>query len=399
MARKTVVIYFPRLGVPLYTHEKLTLSAVAKAIARINDDEFAGCCDKARHHDHNDIFFVPSDALILNEASELGIHSPAGLFGAIVPYPFVKTKAITHRLVNGRADRPEGWSSGFAQRVRRAALPGFTAFSAHDARLAAAAGLQAHGAIRLKDPLGDGGHGQTVITSPNALNEMLENYPEEKLATHGLVLEMNLRRAVTLSVGQITVGDLVIAYHGTQRTVTNNHGRSVYGGSRLVCVRGGWEALEDLPISPETRLAIAQARSYDQAAAEYPGFLATRRNYDVGQGIDEEGRWRSGVFEASWRSGGASTAELAALSEFAQDPVVQVVEASAVKEFGRDRKIPPGSVVHFQGDDPEDGPLLRYTVVTRRGTQPSLHFANGKRCARVGNLGVMPTSKKQSCGR
>ncbi len=106
MARKTVVIYFPRLGVPLYTHEKITLSAVAKAIARINDDEFAGCYDKARHHDHNDIFFVPSDALILNEASELGIHSPAGLFGAIVPYPFVKTKAITHRLVNGRADRP-----------------------------------------------------------------------------------------------------------------------------------------------------------------------------------------------------------------------------------------------------------------------------------------------------
>ncbi len=287
MARKTVVIYFPRLGVPLYTHEKITLSAVAKAIARINDDEFAGCYDKARHHDHNDIFFVPSDALILNEASELGIHSPAGLFGAIVPYPFVKTKAITHRLVNGRADRPEGWSSGFVQRVRRAVLPGFTAFSAHDARLAAAAGLQAHGAIRVKDPLGNGGHGQTVMTSPNALNEMLENCPEEKLATHGLVLEMTFPRAVTLSVGQITVGDLVIAYHGTQRTVTNNHGRSVYGGSRLVCVRGGWEALEDLPISPETRLAIAQARSYDQAAAEYPGFLATRRNYDVGQGIDE----------------------------------------------------------------------------------------------------------------
>jgi len=392
MARKTVVIHFPRLGVPLYTHENITLSEVAKEIARINDDEFAGCYDKARHG-YKDIFFVPSDALILNEASELGIHGSAGLFGAVVPYPFVKTKAITHRLVDGCADRPEGWSSGFAQRVRRAVLPGFTAFNAHDARLAAA-GLLAHGAIRVKDPLGDGGHGQTVITSPDALNEMLEKYPEEKLATHGLVLEMNLRRAVTLSVGQITVGDLAIAYHGTQRTVTNNRGRSVYGGSRLVCVRGGWEALEDLPVSPETRLAIAQARSYDQAATEYPGFLATRRNYDVGQGIDEKGRWRSGVFEASWRSGGASTAELAALSEFAQNPAVQVIEASAVKEFGRAPTIPLGSVIHFWGDDPEEGPLVRYTLVTRQGTQPSLHFSDSKRCARVGKLGVMPSEDR-----
>jgi hypothetical protein len=378
----------------LYTHEKITLSAVAKAIARINDYEFAGCYDKARH-DYNDLFFVPGDALILSEASELGIHSPAQLFGAVVPYPFVKTKAITHRLVSGRADRPEGWSSGFAQRVRRAVLPGFTAFSAHDARLAAA-GLRAHGAIRVKDPLGDGGHGQAVIAGSNGLNEILEKYPEEKLATHGLVLEMNLRRAVTLSIGQITVGDLSIAYHGTQRTVTNNHGRSVYGGSRLVCVRGGWEALEELAVSSEIRLAIAQARSYDQAATEYRGFLATRRNYDVGQGMDEEGRWRSGVFEASWRSGGASTAELAALSEFAQNPAVQVVEASAVKEFGRVRKIPPGSVIHFQGDDPEDGPLVRYTVVvTRLGTQPSLHFTNCKRCARVEMLGAMSTSRNK----
>lgn len=379
MPRRTVVIHIPRLGVPLYTHEKITLSAVAEAIARINDYEFAGCYDQA-HHDYKDIFFVPSDTLILNEALELGIHSPTGLFGAIVPYPFVKTKAITHRLVNRRADRPEGWSSGFAQRTRRAVLPGFTAFSAYDARLAAG-GLLKHGAIRVKDPLGDGGYGQSVITTVGALNEILEKYPAEKLATHGVVLEMNLRRVVTLSVGHVTIGDLAIAYHGTQRTVANNDGRLVYGGSHLVCVRGGWEALEGLPINAEIRLAIAQARSYDQAATEYPGFLASRRNYDVGQGIDDEGRWRSGVFEASWRSGGASTAELAALSEFAQNPAVQVVEASAVKEFGRARKTPPGSVIHFQGYDPEDGPLVRYTVVTRRDTRSLHRLANSKCCA------------------
>jgi len=248
----------------------------------------------------------------------------------------------------------------------------------------------------VKDPLGDGGHGQTVVASAAALNEMLERCLEERLTTHGLVLEMNLRRAVTLSVGQITVGDLMIAYHGTQRTVTNNLGQSVYGGSRLVCVRGAWEALEELPVSPETRLAIAQARLYDQAVSEYPGFLATRRNYDVGQGIDEQGRWRSGVFEASWRSGGASTAELAALSEFAQSPAVQVVEVSALKEFGKASTTPPDSVVHFCGEDPEEGPLVRYTVVTRRSTHPFFHFADTKLRA---PLGATYGLKKNRAGR
>ena len=41
------------------------------------------------------------------------------------------------------------------------------------------------------------------------------------------------------------------------------------------------------------------------------------------------------------------------------------VEATSVKQFGRRTTIPAGAVVHFHGDDPEDGPLLRYTVVTR----------------------------------
>jgi hypothetical protein len=162
----------------------------------------------------------------------------------------------------------------------------------------------------------------------------------------------------------------MIAYHGTQRSVTNNHGLSVYGGSHLICVRGGWAELENLPMDAGAKLAVRQARAYDHNAARYPGFFASRRNYDVGQGIDGLGQRRSGVLEASWRSGGASTAEVAALIEFERDSALQVVEATSIKQFGNPCKIPPGAVVHFQGDDPEDGPLLRYTVVTRRDPGP-----------------------------
>jgi hypothetical protein len=114
------------------------------------------------------------------------------------------------------------------------------------------------------------------------------------------------------------------------------------------------------------RAGVAKAKLYDDAMTAYPGFVASRRNYDVGRGIDREGRLRSGVFESSWRIGGASPAELLALTEFMQDPSAQVVEATHVADFGKRRKAPAGAVVHFAGDDPQSGPLIRYTIVTRR---------------------------------
>ncbi|RXH23062.1 hypothetical protein XH99_16860 [Bradyrhizobium nanningense] len=360
---EAVAVLFAGLSAPMYTHEKVTLSVVAKSIARLIEHPFVGEFDP-RAHVAGHFFFVPSDTLMRDEAQDLGIHSSHQLYGAVVPYPFVKTKAITHRLVATHAACPSGWSSAFADGVHSAVLPGFTAFSADDARLAAERILTL-GTVHLKEPLGDGGHGQAVVRSLGELEAYLENFPAEKLASHGLVLETNLRRVLTRSVGSTTIGNRSIAYHGTQRTVTNNHGLSVYGGSHLICVRGGWSALEGLPMEAEARLAVKQARIYDRNAAKFPGFLASRRNYDVGQGIDEHGRWRSGVFEASWRSGGASTAELAALTAFANDPGLQVVETASVKEYGKPRKIPVGAAIHFHGDDPEEGPLVRYTTAIR----------------------------------
>ena len=358
----TVVIYFSRLGAPMYTHEKVTLSIVAEKIALLGGWRYAGDYDLAECSGGG-LFFVPDDTLMLDEAQGLGIHCPHQLYGAVAPYPFVKTKAITHGLVSMRAARPYGWSLAFADTMKNAVLPGYTVFSLDDATRAAMR-LLPLGSIRVKEPLGDGGHGQRVVAGISELDAFLETLSPEHVASHGLVLETHLRRAITRSVGQTTIGNRLITYYGTQRAVTNNYGLSVYGGSHLICVRGGWTELEALPMDAEARLAVSQARTYDRNADRYPGFLASRRNYDVGQGMDGRGQWRSGVFEASWRSGGASTAELAALMAFAQDSTLQVVEATSVKQFGRRTAIPAGAVIHFHGDDPEDGPLLRYTVAT-----------------------------------
>ena len=159
-------------------------------------------------------------------------------------------------------------------------LPGYTVFNADDARLAARRMLD-RGPVRVKQPLGASGRGQTLVTTVDQLERFLEQFDADEMATYGLVLEENLREVRTLSVGHIAFDSLTIAYYGTQRRVQDNDGRAIYGDSDLDCLRGGWEALKALALTPESRAAVAQAKFYDQSMSEYPGFMASRRNYDV----------------------------------------------------------------------------------------------------------------------
>src|SRR5262249_33005855 len=377
MANGTVVLYFSRFGKPRQTHHKVMLDLDAKAIARIKGHKFRGPYDP----DHNysgPLFFVPDDTLLLDEAACLGIRSPSDLYGGVVPHLFVKTKAITHSLVDRDAGRPQGWSTAFAERVREIVLPGYTVFNNRDAQMAARR-LLSRGPIRLKKPLSASGKDQTVVTTLNEFDAVLEKVGADEMATYGLVLEENLRQVRTLSVGHVAVSNLRISYYGTQRTVADNEGRPVYGGSELVCVRGDWQGLDGLQMSPEVRAAVAAARRYDEATEEFHGFTASRRNYDVAQGIGVDGRPRSGVLEPSWRVGGASSAELAAFAAFARDPSLEIVGASHVEEFGTGRRAPAEAIVEFQGDDPEAGPLLRYTIV-----KPQDQQLRQKICGRCG---------------
>jgi uncharacterized protein DUF3182 len=372
MPKGVVVLYFSRFDKPLQWHHKVVLGAVAKAVAKVKGDDFGGQYD-ARCDYSGPRFFVPADTLLEDEASDLGIRCSNDLYGGVVPYLFMKTKAITHGLVDRHAVRPPGWSTAFAERVQEIVLPGYTAFSNGDARVAATRMLR-RGTIRLKKPLSASGKDQTVVTTLNELDAVLEKVTSDEMATYGLVLEENLRQVRTLSIGKIAVGGLTVSYHGTQRTVRDNEGRPVYGGSDLICERGGWERLETLPMLPEVRAAVRAATRYDAATEEFHGFAASRRNYDVGQGIGADGRPRSGVLEASWRVGGASTAEVMALAAFARDPSLQVVRASHVEEYGHGRRAPADATINFEGDDPEAGPLLRYTIVKPQCEKDSGHW-------------------------
>lgn len=361
-----VVTYLSVAPNNAHRHEAVTRMAIARRLAALKRYAFGGEYDAAERYSGT-VFFVPSVTVVgIADAAAVGIRGEQNLFGGVVPHEFVATKSITHGLIDQNACAPDGWSHAFAHRVVDSVLKGFSAFSRDDALRAGTLLLQ-KGPIRIKRSLGIGGGGQFEVENPSDLPHILDEIDEHEIASCGVVIEENLERVTTLSVGQLRVENIVASYYGTQCSTCNNSGHSVYGGSELFVINGDFDALLEWPLSANARLAIAQARSYDAAASDcFDGLFASRRNYDIAQGFDARGEWRSGVLEQSWRLGGATGAEIAALEAFAADPSRRTVRAKTVEVYGPCEP-PPSSVVYFRGVDEHVGPLTKYTIVLETG--------------------------------
>jgi hypothetical protein len=220
------------------------------------------------------------------------------------------------------------------------------------------------GLARFKPACGVGGRGQKVIASLQEIDQHLNAMDPDELACYGVAIEQNLEEITTYSIGKVIVDDLCIAYCGTQCLTSDHSGAAVYGGSALLVARGDFEELLALDLTPEFRNAVAQARRYDIAASEeFPGLTASRRNYDVAAGRDPEGRRVSGVLEQSWRIGGASSAEVAALEAFHADPKLRAVRTSCAEIYDCNYEPPAGAMVHFCSEDDRVGPSIKYTLV------------------------------------
>jgi hypothetical protein len=337
-----------------------TRGEIARRLAGLTGFAYAGDYDPLRHRPPT--YFVPSDTLTLETAARIGVRREQDLFGGVVPHPFVATKTITHSLVAPDSRAPSGWRDEFPHRVSGVVLAGFTAFTREDA-VTAGQRLLDHGAVRVKPGAGVAGLGQTVVDAVVDLEGAIDAIEPKAMVTTGVVVEQNLVDVTTCSIGQVRVADCVCTYYGTQIETTNHHGAEVYGGSDLTVARGGFDELLALPLSDEAKLAIAQARAYDAAAREcFDGLYASRRNYDVAQGRDDSGAFRSGVLEQSWRVGGASGAEIGALEAFRADPSRRAVRATTREVYGAAAELPAGAVVYFSGVDPHVGALTKYAL-------------------------------------
>jgi hypothetical protein len=348
-------------------HDAMTKASLAESMARLLDADYAGSIEPSRGCAQG-AYVVPCETLALHDARFMGIDDAHDLFGGVTPLPFVATKVITHPLVAADAQAPSGWTPLFADRVDDVVLEGFSAFNAGDARQACARLLQG-GSVRVKDAMGVGGCGQAVVTDLHQFDALLASSAFVDPWPGGMVLERNLHEVQTVSVGQVCVAGWQLSYHGRQRLTRNHRGHEVYGGSSLHLVRGDFDVLLRDEMPEALRTAIEQALVYHRAAlASFRGLFASRCNYDIVQGRDDAGVWRSGVLEQSWRIGGASGAEIAALHAFRDQPGLRWVDASTHEIYADGAAAPPpGAQVHFDGHDVQLGRLLKYAVVDRHG--------------------------------
>ena len=185
-----VVVHVPneRYG---RAHERVTRTAIARRLAALKGFDFAGPYDSAKNYPAP-LYFVPSDTLVgVETAHALGIHGEHDLFGGVVPYSFVATKAITHSLVEPGAAAPAGWSDDLGRRMQDAVLFGFSAFSLEDARRAGVRLLE-HGPARVKPVRETGGLGQTIVADAAALEQALAFVHPAEMSRDGVVIEENL---------------------------------------------------------------------------------------------------------------------------------------------------------------------------------------------------------------
>jgi hypothetical protein len=363
-----VLLYPNRSGDSLSMHESAALEKIAEKLAGLKGYTFAGWYDPDVLYQGR-IYFLPTSTVAGFEvARQLGIRHEDDLFGGVVPHGFVATKTIAHPLVHPGACGPSGWSGEFARRVGEVTLFGFSAFTANDAYRAGELVLQ-RGPARIKPANGVGGRGQKVARDLDELESALAIMGEGAISNLGVVIEENLDQVVTFSVGQVRLSDYRVTYCGRQRLTKDNQGAQVYGGSDLFFVRGDYDRLLRASLSPRARLAVVQARVYDAAAEEFRGLIASRRNYDVAQGFVAQTHRRSGVLEHSWRVGGASTAEIAALEAFSEDETLQTVGASSFEVYGT-HEPPANATLYFRGVDDRVGAITKYTVLDRDADCP-----------------------------
>ena len=353
LRRAVVAITDPRAA--RSEHGTLTLMTLAPRIANLLE------CREARSP-----YVVPACTLTRAEAALLHVRDEDDLFGGVVPHAFVATKVISHPVPPWCSEHPEGWSDALGVALEDHVLPGYSVFNHEDA-LRAGTFLLGDGPVRVKPADGIGGGGQCVIDSAPALQDLLAGIDVSQLGEHGIVIERNLVQETTYSIGELVLGGMRAAYWGIQRQSRNHAGRPVYGGSDLYVVRG---ALGDLlPKAPDedVRQAIGHAMRYEAAVfAAYPDTFASRRNYDVAIGHDACGRPWCGVLEQSWRIGGASPAEIAALEAFASDSQRHEVHVSTHEVYEL-ADLPDGAQLHYRGTDPVEGCLTKYSRVHADG--------------------------------
>lgn len=341
------------------SHDEVSHVALTRRVADFLGREYGGRLEDYRLSERP--YCVPLATLCGTECGpRLADITEADFLGGWVRDPITATKAIVHPLAPDEV-APGNWPASFAFAAADLTLSGFTALTRGGA-MRAGKKLLENGDVRIKLVSASGGVQQYVVRSSGELLDIVDALTGENGLCDSLVLEENLDEVSTFSVGEISLGGISASYVGEQQLTRNNQGQEVYGGSCLRVFRGKLAELVDA-LSGEDCDVCTLGMRFDNLATAHLGLVASRRNYDIVRGRHSSGAVKVAVLEQSWRVGGASGAEIAALEAFARDPGLSQVCASTVELYGEGNVPPVDGDVYFHGIDRELGPLLKYSYV------------------------------------
>lgn len=290
--------------------------------------------------DPHQCYYLPSHTLLSHEALTLGIKSLQDLYGGVVPYSFLLHKTLSHPLHHTSMDSPEGWNNDLGLALKPYVLEGYSVFNTQDA-LWAAQGMVHNGPLRIKLATANAGRGQWIVSNHEEAVDLFNQAQFQALFEQGVIIEEALDNTVSFSIGQTEIGSHLISYCGEQEVTIDLKGQTTYGGSTLFVVRGGYAQLEAALSFDKHREALHLVKQYEKHIFNaFPQLYASRRNYDVLQGVNAKSQMRLGVLEQSWRVGGASMAELLALEAFAADPNLQTI-----RTWTRERYVSDASAI------------------------------------------------------
>lgn len=345
-------------------HKDAAHIVLTSRIAQFLGGHFVGRLEEIE--DEADVFIVPRTTLSGDECSRGRPLVKEDFFGGRIPFEILGTKAIMHPAA-GSEQLPDFWPLDFVAKAHEFGLRGYTAFSPGQVWDAGRRLLSEVGTIRLKAVHASGGEQQHAVCDEQELRQALDQMTQNGRLCDVVVLEEDLRDTATYSVGVVSLGGSSFCYHGTQHSTTNNDGLPAYGGTTIEVHRGDMEALLDQCPEQVRKFVHVAAGFDDLALSRLPGLVASRRNYDVIEGLGSDGDRRLALLEQSWRAGGASGAEIAAMEVFAQDKSVRRVRASTVERYGNSATAPADATIYFSGTDPVVGRLMKYAIVEEIG--------------------------------
>ena len=334
------------------------LNHTAERIARLLQYEYGSASRDERQR----IYFVPDHTLTLGEAAHLGIRSELDLYGGVVPYAFVGTRAATHAPISADAIVPQSWSYALARMLAASVLRGYSAFSLMDACIAAKRLLRS-GPVRIHRGDAEPAEASEVLDDIDACIEALEAIPVVDLAVRGVVVEHALVEETVHVVGSARIGAQSISYVGTRRAARIVQGHAVHAGCDLVVVQGDFTALDRVGLDADERAAVLKAAHYDAALAHaYRPSFASRRSYDVVRGRNAHDEVRMGVRGQLWRCSAESPAEIAAMLAFRDLPGLACLRASTYEAIG-DVELPADAMVYHRAGDDAGGVVTRYCTI------------------------------------